>query len=396
VNDTEARALVTRAVDQLVAAHPDPTAAGRVPFLRAQYEAGLAWVHFPPGSGGLGVPASLQSLVTERLAEVGAPTPGSGDYIGMHQAAASIAAFGTPEQAARFLPAIFDGTEHWCQLFSEPGAGSDLAGLATTAARDGDEWIVTGQKIWTSGAHAARWAILLARSDPDAAKHRGLTFFVCDMSLPGIEIRPLRQADGAAHFNEVFLDGVRLPDDLRIADVGQGWAVALTGLHAEREGIGEALHGNWDDVADAWRRRSTDPADPVARVLRDRVADAWIQSRVLELSQLRMRAALGRGGSTPLGSLLKIAQSRANQRAASLLVALAGPAGQVGFHYDAALDPEPDWSPPPQMFVVRSRAHSIEGGSDEIQRNIIGEQVLGLPGDVRVDKGVPWRDVPRS
>ena len=393
---SEDRDRVAAALDQLLTRFPEPSRAERTAFLRAQFELGLAWVHFEPGHGGLGVPASLQRIVSDRLDSLGAPAPGSGDYVGMHQVAASIAAFGTPAQQRRFLPAIFDGTERWCQLFSEPGAGSDLAGLSTMATPDGDEWIVTGQKIWTSGAHEARWAILLARSDPDAAKHRGLTFFVCDMTLPGIEIRPLRQADGAAHFNEVFLDGVRLPDDLRIADVGQGWAVALSGLHAEREGIGEALLGNWDDVAAAWRRRSTDLADPVGRVLRDRVADAWIQTRIIELSQMRMRAALGRGGSTPLGSLLKIAQSRANQRTASLLNALMGPAGQVGFDYDAALAPEPDWRAPPQMFVIRSRAHSIEGGSDEIQRNIIGEQVLGLPGDVRVDKGVPWRDVPRS
>jgi alkylation response protein AidB-like acyl-CoA dehydrogenase len=374
---------------------PEPGGADRAAFLRAQFELGLAWVHFEPGHGGLGVPASLQGLVDERLHALDAPTPGSGDYVGLHQVAASIAAFGTPEQQSRFLPAIFDGSENWCQLFSEPGAGSDLAGLSTMALRDGDEWAVSGQKTWTSGAHRAHWAILLARTDADAPKHRGLTFFVCDMTRPGIEVRPLRQADGAAHFNEVFLDGVRLPDDLRIGDVGNGWGIALTGLHAEREGIGEILRSLWDEVADAWK--AFEPTSRArANVLRQRVVASWIDATIIDLSKRRMQAALGRGGSTPLSSLLKLAQSGANQRAASLVVDLMGPVGLVDVDYDAALHSEPDDPLPPQLLAVRTRANSIEGGSDEIQRNIVGEQVLGLPGDVRVDKGVPWRDVPRS
>jgi alkylation response protein AidB-like acyl-CoA dehydrogenase len=256
--------------------------------------------------------------------------------------------------------------------------------------RDGDEWSITGQKVWTSGAHLADWGILVARSDPDVPKHRGLTFFLCDMRRPGIEIRPLRQADGEAHFSEVFLDGVRVPDDLRLGDVGQGWAVSLTGLHSEREGIGEALETPWDDVRAAWEEREA--ASPALdATMRDRVVACWVEARVLELSQARMLAAQGRGGSTPLGSLQKIAQSSVNQRASSLLVDLLGPGGLVGFDYDASADAHR-----PQMQVVRTRANSIEGGTDEIQRNVIGEQVLGLPGDVRVDKQVPWREVPRS
>jgi alkylation response protein AidB-like acyl-CoA dehydrogenase len=341
------------------------------------------------------VAAALQRDVDARLAAAGAPQPGSGDYVGLHQCAASINAFGNHEQKARFLPGIFTGSERWCQLFSEPGAGSDLAGLATMATRDGDEWLLTGQKVWTSGAHVADWAILVARSDPDVPKHRGLTFFLCDMTLPGIEIRPLRQADGVAHFSEVFLDDVRLPDDHRLGDVGQGWAVALTGLHAEREGIGEVLSTPWDDVAEAWERY--DRSDPVrAAVMRQRVIGCWIEVQLLELSRARLVAAQGRAGSTPLGSLQKIAQSRANQQASSLLVDLMGPGGLIEFDYEAALAAGQDGESPPQMQVVRSRANSIEGGTDEIQRSVIGEQVLGLPGDVRVDKTLPWRDIPRS
>ena len=387
--------LVRRALDSLLEQFPEPAQADRLVFLRAQYDRGLAWVNFESGYGGLGVSAALQHDVDARLAAAGAPRPGSGDYVGLHQCAASIDAFGSHEQKARFLPGIFTGSERWCQLFSEPGAGSDLAGLATSATRDGDEWVVTGQKVWTSGADTADWAILVTRSDPDVPKHRGLTFFVCDMRLPGIEVRPLRQADGGAHFSEVFLDDVRLADDVRLGDPGQGWAVALTGLHAEREGIGEILRSPWDDVAAAWQRyEGGDPA--VTAVMRQRVIACWIEVRLLELSLARRLAAQGRAGSTQLGSLQKIAQSRANQRASSLLVDLMGPGGLVGFDYEAALASEPDCVAPPQMQVVRCRANSIEGGTDEIQRNVIGEQVLGLPGDVRVDKNVPWRSIPRS
>jgi alkylation response protein AidB-like acyl-CoA dehydrogenase len=375
VNADADQARLTHAVAQLLARFPAPADADREDFLRARYDLGLAWVQFEPGYGGLDLTASLQSMVEERLRSLDAPDPGSGDYVGMHQAAASINAVGTHAQKERFLPAIFVGTENWCQLFSEPGAGSDLAGLATMAVRDGDEWVVHGQKVWTSGARNARWAILVARTDPDVAKHRGLTFFVCDMQLPGIEIRPLRQADGARHFNEVFLDGVRLADELRLGDVGQGWAVSLAGLSSERESIGEAIGSPIGDVLEAWARFDA-PSPAIAAVQRQRVVAAWIDAKLLDL------------GTAVHGSSQKIARSQANQRMSSLLVDLLGPAGQVGFDYDA--DPEP------QMQVVRSRANSIEGGTDEIQRNIIGEQVLGLPGDVRVDKHLPWREVPRS
>ena len=393
-NSTE-EARVVGALEELLARFPDPAIADRDAFLLARYDLGLGWVQFESGFGGLGVAASWQRLVESRLRPLRAPTPGSGDFVGMHQAAASINAVGTHEQKARFLPAIFRGAERWCQLFSEPGAGSDLAGLSTMAVRDGEEWVVRGQKVWTSGARGARWAILVARNDPDVPKHRGLTFFVCDMQLPGIEIRPLRQADGAAHFNEVFLDGVRLPDDLRLGDPGQGWAISLVGLHTEREGVGEVTQTPIDDVLAEWSPANVSPT--LADVVRQRVVGAWIDARLLELSNARIRAGQGRAGATPLGSLQKIASAAANQGTSSLLVDLMGPAGQVGFDYDAERrDDGAAVDPPPSMQVVRSRANSIEGGTDEIQRNIIGEQVLGLPGDVRIDKAVPWKEVRRS
>jgi alkylation response protein AidB-like acyl-CoA dehydrogenase len=389
------RERVTRALDDLLGAFPDPQTADREAFLRARYDLGLGWVHFEAGYGGLGVEASHQALVEERLQLLGAPPAGSGDFVGLHQAAASIGAVGAHDQKRRFLPAILTGAERWCQLFSEPGAGSDLAGLATTAARDGDEWVVHGQKVWTSGALGARWAILLARTDPHLPKHRGLTFFVCDMALDGIEIRPLRQADGAAHFNEVFLDGVRLPDDLRLGDVGHGWGVAVAGLHSEREGAGEAMSGPMDDVLAAWASRRD--SGPVSAVLRGRVVACWMDAKLVDLTNERIRAGQGRRGATSLGSMQKIARAESNQRLSSLLVDLMGPAGLIGFDYDAPWrDDGGSADPPPQMSAIRCRAHSIEGGTDEIQRNIIGERVLGLPGDVRVDKERPWTEVARS
>jgi alkylation response protein AidB-like acyl-CoA dehydrogenase len=352
-------------------------------------------VHFDAGFGGLGVAAGLQTIVDRRLGDAGAP-PSLGDYVGLHQGAFAIHHSGTAQQKTRFLRPIFTGEEHWCQLFSEPGAGSDLAGLSTMAVRDGDEWIVNGQKVWTSGAREARWGILVARTDPDVPKHRGLTFFVCDMELDGIEVRPLRQADGGAHFNEVFLTDVHVPDSLRLGDVGHGWGISVASLHSEREGTGEAFARPIDLLVDLWRARA-DRESAVAIALRDQLVSIWVESKVVELSNLRMRATQGRGGSTPLGSLAKIASSEHTQRLTEVMSRVMGPASQVGFDYGAELRGDTDAiAAQPHMLAVRSRAMSIEGGTNEIQRNIIGERVLGLPGDVRVDKDSPWREVPRS
>jgi alkylation response protein AidB-like acyl-CoA dehydrogenase len=390
--------LVRSRLDELLSRFDDPGTADVVGFRGAQYDLGLAWVHFEPGHGGLGVPAGLQPVVDERLAAVHAP-PRNDDYIGMHQAAASINAVGTPEQRQRFLRPLFTGEERWCQLFSEPGAGSDLAGLSTMAVRDGDEWIVNGQKVWTSGARQARWAILVARTDPDVPKHRGLTFFICDVTAPGVDIRPLRQADGGAHFNEVFLSDVRVPDAHRLGEVGFGWNVSIAGLHSERAGVGDAFHRPIQELLDLWHGRG-DRTSRHAVALRDEVVRAWTGDFVLQLNLARLKETQGRGGDTPLGSLVKVAAAEFNQQLSSLMITLLGPAGQVGVDYDGRLRDEAMSGSAsrssPQLFAVRSRAMSIEGGTSEVNRNIIGERVLGLPGDIRVDKSIPWRDVPRS
>src|SRR4051812_31010773 len=235
-----APADVRARVRDLLAAH-DPASTPPVEFLRARFDAGLAWVHYPAGLGGLGAPRALQAVVDAELAAAHAPDNDPRRIgIGLGMAAPTILAFGTPEQQRRWLRPLFTGEEVWCQLFSEPGAGSDLAGLATRAVLqpDGETWIVDGQKVWTSNAHAARWALLLARHDPAVVKHAGLTYFVLDMTDPGVEVRPLRQITGEAEFNEVWLNGVRIPDAHRLGPVGAGWKVAQATLMNERIAIG--------------------------------------------------------------------------------------------------------------------------------------------------------------
>src|SRR2546430_12778097 len=225
-------------VREFLAGH-DPAAPDRLAFLRARFDAGLAWISFPEGLGGLGLPRALQPVVDAEFAAAGAPDNQPLRIgIGLGMAAPTILRHGTDSQRERWLRPLWTGEEVWCQLFSEPGAGSDLASLSTRAARDGDGWAVDGQKVWTSMAHEARWGILLARTDPAAPKHDGLSYFACDMTAPGVEVRPLRQITGEAEFNEVFLTEVVLPDALRLGAVGEGWQVALTRLMNERVGIG--------------------------------------------------------------------------------------------------------------------------------------------------------------
>ncbi|WP_433433425.1 acyl-CoA dehydrogenase family protein [Nonomuraea sp. CA-141351] len=365
----------------------------RLEFLRARFDAGLAWVWFPEGLGGLGASRESQQVVERELA--GTPQINSGvQGIGLGMAAPTILAFGTEEQKRRFLRPLWTGEEIWCQLFSEPGAGSDLATLATRAVRDGDEWVVDGQKVWTSGAHHARWAILVARTDPDVPKHRGMTYFVCDMQAPGVEVRPLRQITGEAEFNEVFLTGVRLPDDLRLGEVGDGWRVAQTTLMNERVAIGGAPvrrgGGMVGVVLDSWR------AHPELRThdLHQRLLSLWVESEVTRLSGARLREQLAAGQPGPEGSGMKLSFAKLNQ-------ALSG--FEVEFGRDLGYD---DWTFRRSEDVdfygrgsgyryLRAKGNSIEGGTSEILRNIISERVLGLPSEPRVDKDVPWKDLPR-
>jgi alkylation response protein AidB-like acyl-CoA dehydrogenase len=375
----------------------DPAVTDRPEFLRARFDAGLAWLHYPVGLGGLGEPRSSQPIVDAEFAKAGAPSNDPQRIgIGLGMAAPTILRFGTDEQRRRFLRPLWTGEEVWCQLFSEPGAGSDLAGLGTRAVRDGDGWVVDGQKVWTSIAHEAKRAILIARTDPDVPKHQGITYFVCDMTAPGVEVRPLRQITGEAEFNEVFLTGVRIPDSDRIGEVGDGWRVAQTTLMNERVAIGGGAlpreGGMIGVLAETWRRR------PSSRTpgLHDALLRLWVAAEAARLTGERLRQQLAAGQPGPEGSANKLVFARLNQEISSLELELLG---SDGLRYDDWTMRRPTgvdfYSRSPGYRYLRARGNSIEGGTSEILRNIIAERVLGLPTEPRLDKDVAWKDVPK-
>ena len=387
---------VQRRVEELLAANP-PAGTDRRAFLEAQFDAGLAWVHFPAEAGGLGATRKLQRVVDTALAQAGAPAPDvARNIIGHGMAAPTIVVHGTPEQQRRYLRPLFSGEEIWCQLFSEPGAGSDLAGLATRAIRDGDEWVVNGQKVWTTLAHIARFGLLVTRTDPDVPKHLGLTYFICDMQADGVDVRPLRQLTGDAEFNEVYLNDVRLSDDLRLGNEGDGWRVSMTTLMNERVAIGGGRSkrgsGAIAQAVDVWKTTGCD--DPVRR---DRLMQLWVAAEVNRLTNMRAGQLARAGTPGPEGSVGKLAFAELNQAISELCVNLMGPEGQLYTDYESPRRESVGFfTGDPRYFFLRSRANSIEGGTSEVLRNILGERVLGLPGEPRTDKNLPWRDVPRS
>ena len=376
----------------------DPAATDRLDFLRARFDAGLAWVHYPPGLGGQGLPRALQQAVDAGFTDAGAPGNNPEKIgIGLGMAAPTILAFGTDEQKRRWLRPLWTGEEIWCQLFSEPGAGSDLAGLATRAVRTEDGgWTVTGQKVWTSSAHLARWALLVTRTDPDVPKHQGLTYFACDMTAPGVEVRPLRQITGEAEFNEVFLSDVPIPDGDRIGEIGQGWRVSTATLMNERVAIGGAAipreGGMIGSAARTWR----DQPELRTPGLHDRLLRLWADSEVARLAGERLRQQLAVGQPGPEGSAAKLVFARLNQEISEFEVELAA---EDGLRYDDWTMRRPEganfYGRDPGYRYLRARGNSIEGGTSEILRNIIAERVLGLPQETRVDKDVPWKDLPR-
>ncbi|MFC9328583.1 acyl-CoA dehydrogenase family protein [Kitasatospora sp. NPDC057015] len=396
---TTAEELLGRTAE-LLAAH-DPATTRPLDFLRARFDAGLAWVHFPPGLGGLGAPRALQAVVDAELAAAGAPDNDPRRIgIGLGMAAPTILRYGTEEQKQRFLRPLWTGEEVWCQLFSEPGAGSDLAALATRAVRAGDDpdadWTVDGQKVWTSSAHLARWAILLARTDPDVPKHQGISYFVCDMTDPGVDVRPLRQLTGEAEFNEVFLTGVRIPDANRLGEVGEGWRIAQTTLNNERVAIGGQRTpregGQIGILAETWRQR------PELRTheLHQRLLRGWVDAEVLRLTAERLRQQLAVGQPGPEGAAAKLAFARLAQELTGLEVELLGEEG-LGYGDWEMTRPElVDFTGRDAGYrYLRAKGNSIEGGSSEILRNIIAERVLGLPAEPRSDKDVPWKESSR-
>ena len=385
-----------RRVRELLAVH-DPATMERLAFLRARFDAGLAWVSYPVGLGGLGAPRALQPVVDAELAAAGAPDNEPLRIgIGLGMAAPTILRHGTDEQRKRFLRPLWTGEEVWCQLFSEPGAGSDLAAVATRAVRDGDDWVVTGQKVWTSMAHEARFGILLARTDPDVPKHAGLTYFICDMSAPGVEVRPLRQITGEAEFNEVFLTDVRLADSYRLGAAGEGWQVARTTLMNERVAIGGGAvpreAGMIGVVAGEWRDR------PELRTpgQHDALLRLWVAAEAARLAAQRLREQLAAGQPGAEGSAAKYAYAKLNAEISGFELEFLG---AEGLRYDDWSTRRPsivDWAErSPGYRYLRAKGNSIEGGTSEILANIIAERVLGLPAEPRTDTTVAWKDLRR-
>ncbi|MCX4444418.1 acyl-CoA dehydrogenase family protein [Streptomyces albidoflavus] len=387
-----------RARTRALLADRPPATTSRADFLAARFDAGLAWVHYPEGLGGLGAARSLQSVVDAELAAAGAPDNDPRRIgIGLGMAAPTILAYGTEEQKRRFLRPLWLGEEVWCQLFSEPGAGSDLAALSTRAVLGDDGvWTVTGQKVWTSSAHLARWAILIARTDPAQPKHRGITYFLCDMTDPGVEVRPLRQITGEAEFNEVFLTDVRIPDAHRLGEVGDGWQVARTTLMNERVSIGGGTGGRESGMiaplARTWRERP----ERRTHALHQRLVTLWVEAEVARLTGERLRQQLAVGQPGPEGSGLKLSFARLNQQISGLEVELLGDDGLL---YDDWTMRRPELvdftGRGPGYRYLRSKGNSIEGGTSEVLLNIVAERVLGLPTEPRTDKDVAWKDLAR-
>ena len=384
---------VAEACDRLLTECP-PQSCSERQFLEAQFDAGLAWVHFPLGNGGLGVSPGLQREVISALSSQGAPIGGMKNPIGYGMCAPAVEVHGTDEQKM-MLRSLFSNEHIWCQMFSEPGAGSDVASLAMRAERDGDEWVLNGQKVWTTLAHISAYGLVIARTDPELPKHRGITAFIVDMHAPGVEVRPLRQMTGEAEFNEVYLTDVRIPDSMRLDDVGRGWAVSITTLMNERVSIGGGTpprgSGPIGQLLQTWQTHGTGDA-----VQRDLVTKLWIDAEVNRLTNIRASQLRKAGTPGPEGSVAKLAMAENNKAIYSLALDIMGAQGMLYESYEFGRPRHALFSDDMYKNFLRARANSIEGGTSEVLKNIIGERVLGLSGDVRVDKVAAWKDVPRN
>lgn len=394
---------VDAAIDTLLEAH-DPKTQGYEEFRGHQFDHGLAWVMYPEGRGGLGVRPQLQKHVNQRLHAVGAP-PMEASMFFIALAGPTIVTHGSEEVKERFLRPMFTGEEKWCQLFSEPGAGSDFAGLGTKAVRDGEEWLINGQKVWNTLAHVADYGMLVTRTDPNVPKHRGMTYFALDMKAPGVEVRPLRQITGEAEFNEVYMTDVRVHDDNRIGAEGEGWRAALTTLMNERTAIGGGGGGGGGpkrgsgaigQLVRVWENAVDDQKTPANL---DDVMKLWVRAETLRLTNMRAGQLAKAGNPGPEGSVGKSMMANLNQDIYEKSIDLQGMAGQIDFDYTFRRPGEVDLSGTgggEGYAFLRARANTIEGGTTEVMKNILGEQVLGLPGEPRVDKEIPWIDVPRG
>jgi alkylation response protein AidB-like acyl-CoA dehydrogenase len=368
-------------------------------------EAGYATPTWPKEDGaGLSLTPGHAKVVNEVLNRYRVPRPFN--IIGIGMGGPTIITWGTDEQRRRLLRPLATNQEIWCQMFSEPGAGSDVAGLSTRAVRDGDEWVVNGQKVWTSLAHLAKWGMLLARTDPSVPKHKGLTYFIVDMQSPGVTVRPLVQITGDAEFNEVFFDNVRVPDSMRMGPEGDGWRVAITTLMNERVSLSGAGSVSGDTIGGSPISRLLDRhkgvTDPVTR---QRLAQAYIESRLIRINNDRAAAKRKSGGEVgPEGSITKLMSAEFNQRLQNLALDLEGVGGVAweGEQAERGQRGRPTWLADGNdrgtqaRGFLRAQANTIEGGTSDIMRNILGERVLGLPKDPDVSRDVAWKDVLRS
>ena len=360
-------------------------------FQGALVDAGLAGLTYPTHLGGAGLTPLHQEVFTRVSA--GWRLPNGPLAISHGMCLPMLGQFGTEEQKARYLPDNISGRAIWCQMFSEPGAGSDVAGLSMRAVRDGDEWILDGQKVWTSGAHYCDFGIVVARTDPTLPKHQGLSMFIVDMRAPGIEVRPLVQISGARGFNEVFFSDARIPAANLLGDVNQGWNLAVSMLMFERVSIGAgggALNARRSPELAALARALNRTSDPV---IRQGLADLHIREEIKEYIGQRIRSSVATGRVPgPEGSIAKLNGAVLARRTRDLAMSIIGTAGQAWDDRDPSSEVAARWS----SFCISAAGVSIAGGTDEVQRNIIGERVLGLPREPDSFKGAPWQDIPRN
>ncbi len=384
---------VRSAVRAFIDEHWDPSVSLK-DWLGRLADSGWAVPQWPAQWFGKGLTNDLAAVAYDEFKKVNAvgPPPGLSRML----AAPTIISHGTDEQRTAYIRRILVGEDAWCQLFSEPGAGSDLAALQTRAELDGDEYVVNGQKVWTSGAHKAQMAILVARTNPDVAKHAGLSYFLCDMTAPGVDVRPLRQITGEAEFNEVFLTDVHIPDSQRLGDEGQGWKVATATLNNERVAIGGGAAGRESGMVGVLSRTWREHPERRGAGQHDKLMRLWVDAEVARVTGQRLRQKLAAGEPGPEGSAMKLTFARIAQEASGMELELLGDEGLRFSDWTMRRPQHVDFTGRDAGYrYLRAKGNSIEGGTSEILRNVIAERVLGLPSEPRVDTGIPWKDLPR-
>ena len=353
---------------------------------KKKYDAGWAMIHWPKEFGGIGATPIERIIWAQEESKFNVP---KGVYeIGLGMAGPVMMEYATDEQKERYLPPMAEGKEIWCQLFSEPSAGSDVAGLRSKAVQDGENWIVNGQKVWTSGAHFSDFGILVVRHDPSLEKHKGLTFFFVDMKSPGIEVKPIKQQTGGSSFNEVYFNDVVIPDSQRLGEIGDGWKVAITTLMNERLAVGDADGVDANEAFELAKKHDKDGEQLIDNnAVRESIADWYCEASGLKNTKLRTMSALSRGDTPgPEASITKIVSANKLQAIGNFGMDSSDMSGML-------MDEESDFIKF-QMAWMGAAGLRIAGGTDEILKNIIAERVLGLPQEARADKGLAFKDIP--